>query len=358
MSINDLKNEIKNVPPHDPVFIYIGVGTAASSQNLSIDQYQQFPPFLQDMRNQFPKLHLFLLLFDPRLESPPQVANDFALHDSSESDTHYQSANGLLQAFVYRQSVYTDSDRCPLENAVNITPTLRDLNEFAKENRVSLVYHDFTGRSTALIANYFDREIPGHLDQLVYGLSAREDHGCFFDLTQANAYFPIRLDQPDLNTRPLVRMFNYYRFIVNNTYADSAAELQKYPEEMHSMALIQKNQIVNNICTQFKTTLLTVLRVTRKLLLDPPSADPIEQQNIQEQGKYMFNALPQRKIFEDLYNEKNYDLLYEIIFNYSVSELDIVVKLKGMDMTGEDILTFITMDEDPYKWYNNINGLR
>ena len=25
-----------------------------------------------------------------------------------------------------------------------------------------------------------------------------------------------------------------------------------------------------------------------------------------------------------------------------------------MDITGEEMLQFITMDEDPYKWYNNI----
>jgi hypothetical protein len=356
--LNDLKNEIIKVPANHPVFIYIGVGAAASAKNnLSLDQYQQFPPFLQDIRNQYPNLHLFLLLFDPYQESPPQVAIDFALHDPSNSDTHYQSADGLLQAFVYRHAVYTEPYLNPQENAVNITDTLRDLNKFAKDKRASLVYHDFTGRSTALLASYFDRENMQYLDQIVYGLSAREDHGCSFDLTQANAYFPIRLDKSNL--RPVLKMFNYYSFILNNTYADSAAELQKFPEEMHNLAVIQKNQIVNNIRNQFKTTLLTLLRQLRNILINPPSSDLNEQKNLQEQGNYMFNAIPHpyRKIFEDLYNEKNYSLLYEIILNYTASELNIIVNLNEMDMSGEDILTFIIMDEDPYKWYNNINGL-
>jgi hypothetical protein len=26
-------------------------------------------------------------------------------------------------------------------------------------------------------------------------------------------------------------------------------------------------------------------------------------------------------------------------------------------LTGEDLLTFITLDEDPYKWYNTMNEM-
>jgi hypothetical protein len=62
-------------------------------------------------------------------------------------------------------------------------------------------------------------------------------------------------------------------------------------------------------------------------------------------------------MFIDLHTEKEYDLLYELLFNYSANELEALAKLKGMDMTGEEILTFITLDENPYKWYNVINEI-
>jgi hypothetical protein len=76
-------------------------------------------------------------------------------------------------------------------------------------------------------------------------------------------------------------------------------------------------------------------------------------------ANYIFNELPKfyREMFTDLLKEKEYDLLYELLFNYTATQLDIVVKMKEIDMSGEELLTFITLDEDPYKWYNNSNKL-
>ena len=73
----------------------------------------------------------------------------------------------------------------------------------------------------------------------------------------------------------------------------------------------------------------------------------------------MFNELPYlyRQMLVDLYTQKEYDLLFELLFNYSAGELDVVSKLKGMDISGEELLTFITMDENPYKWYNHVNEM-
>jgi hypothetical protein len=358
INLNDLKNEIIMIPLNEPVFLYIGVGTAArEKQHLPLEHYQQFPPFLQEMRNQVPNLHLFLLLIDPYQENPPYVATDYNLQESSA--IHYRDADGLLQIFVSRCSVYTDADLHALENALNITPVLRDLNQFAVEKQISLLYHDFTGRKTALLAEYFDGENKEHLDQIIYGMSGREDHGCFFDLTEPTAYFPYKLDRP-VNRRPVIKMFNYYKYCVNQTYHKSAFELESYPKEMHPLAIVQKEQIIQVIRNQFKNTNLSLLRQVRRLLLE---AEHIEAEHIEAEhmdyANYIFNELPKfyREMFTDLLKEKEYDLLYELLFNYTATQLDIVVKMKEIDMSGEELLTFITLDEDPYKWYNNSNKL-
>jgi hypothetical protein len=301
-------------------------------------------------------------LIDPFQENPPRVAIDYDLEDRSNND-HYRGRR--LQAFVYRQRVYTDadmyphSDMYPDNNALNITKTLRDLNDFAKEKEVSLVYHDFSGRRVAAVAEYFDHENIFHLDQIIYGISGREDHGCFFDLTQLTAYFPFRIDQRSIDqiSRPVIKMFNYYKYIINNTIEESEAELKKYAQEMWEWAEVQKNQIIKNIREQFKVTNLSILRQVRKLILEPPDQAPADQAPADPQANYVFHALPHfySKMFIDLFNEKEYDLLYELLFNYSASELDILAKLKKIDISGEELLTFITLNEDPYKWYNTLN---
>ena len=365
ISLNDLKNEMISVPADSPVLLYIGVGAAASTRAthpLPLEHYHQFPPFLQDMRNQVPNLHVFLLLLDPYQESPPRVAFDYNLVDKYKSDCHYKMQpvpmqpdpmqSAPMQAFVYRLSVYTDADINPPANGLNITGMLRDLNEFAKKQHISLVYHDFSGRKVALLAEYFDHENTDHLDHIIYGLSAREDHGCFFDLTQPSVYFPYYINRYENNRRPLLKMFNYYKQIVNHTYDES--ELQLYPPEMWEWAEIQKNQIVNKVRTQFKTLNLSLLRQVRKIILSEATAEEAPVIDI-----YALNELSKlyRDMFRDLFNEKNYDLLYELLFNYSASELDIIAKLNKLEMTGEELLTFITMNEDPYKWYDVVNTL-
>ena len=372
LNINNLKNEIINIPSKYPVFLYIGIGAAASGgddRELTRSNYQQFPPFVQDLRNQIPDLRIMLLLIDPYHENPPRVAVDYSLIATEEEDDQYCSQDKRLQAFVYRKVVYTDADIQQPDHGCNITPLLRNLHAFVKERQVSLLYHDFTGRKTALTAEQFDRENSDYLDQIVYGLSAREDHGCHFDLCEPHAYFPMRLDQTDNNSRPIVKMYNYYKYTVNQTYLLSDAELQMYPLKMRPLAEIQKKQIAEIYRTQFKMIYLSILRQVKKYMIDAEQIeDGMDGAGAEQAGgaespdlvaKYLFYDVNKfyKEMFTDLFKEKEYKLLYELVFNYTASELDVLAKIKEMDMTGEELLTFITLDEDPYKWYNAINGL-
>ncbi len=186
-------------------------------------------------------------------------------------------------------------------------------------------------------------------------MSAREDHGCFFDLTQPTAYFPYKLDYQE-NRRPLIKMFNYYYYILSKRYDESEEGLQTYPEDMRQLALVQKEQIIGILRTNFKNINLSVLRQVRKVQLDQAQAANADY------SKYLFRDLPKfyREMFMELYKEKDYDLLCELMFNYTASELNILAQLKCMDMSGEELLTFITfitLNEDPYKWFNDMNEL-
>ena len=64
----------------------------------------------------------------------------------------------------------------------------------------------------------------------------------------------------------------------------------------------------------------------------------------------------QRKCI-DLLNEKKYQKLFDLLKNEYGQKLDLVPKLKNMDITGAEIIEFITNNPDPYFWYNKINDL-
>jgi hypothetical protein len=336
INFNNLKNEISKVPPECPVFIYIGIGTMAGLREtdgtLAQANYHQFPPFLQDLRNRYPTLHLFIVLIDPMQENPPYLLRDFNVSN--------------VEVFVYRENV--NMLPFPPNNIdIDITDNLRDLNEFAVNNNASLLYHDFTGRRTASVAEFFDSELDNSLlDQIVYGMSSREDHGCYFDLTQTNAYYAVRLDTNN-NRRPIIKMFNYYKFITNNSFYKLTEEMNKYDNEV--VIEWQKNQIINDISTQFKNIYIAMLRQLRKIMLNPedPDIDP---------NLYLYNNFSdsQRYMFLDMWHTKEYDLLWEILYNYCADKLHVYTTLMNMNMTGEQLLNIFTENPDPYKWYTTV----
>ena len=86
---NTLKNEIRTISTEHPVFIYVCVGGATnvdSDREVSPQNYHQFPPFLQAMRNTYPEMHFVLLLMDPLQECPPRVALDYSQEEMPNTD--------------------------------------------------------------------------------------------------------------------------------------------------------------------------------------------------------------------------------------------------------------------------------
>jgi len=377
MNLNNLKTAILKVPAEQAVFIYVGVGTFAGLRNAEggLDQqnYHQFPPFLQGLYtcntyscNNNKQLALFLVLIDPIQENPPYLTRDFPLLETNPDE--YKNESNTLQVFVFRADVYTEPDRLIHEQnqtqprGADITETLRDLNNFAIANRASLLYHDFTGRRTAALAEYFDQELNNeHLDQIVYAMSAREDHGCYFDLSQPTAFFPVRLEcaaalepaalalEPAALARPIIKMFNYYKFIANNSLIEIAEERLKFTVEMHSLIDAQRDQIIRDISQRFKEVYMAILRQLYKQILEPQDDfTPVWS---------LYNSFPVglTTICKELAEQRDYNLLSDILLEFLIYQLDIFIFLKQLDLSGENMLNFIMADEDPYKWSNNIN---
>ena len=378
MNLNNLKNEVLNTRPEDPVFIYFAVGTVAGLRNteglLEPANYHQYPPFLQELHNKIPNLHLFIVLVDPMQETPPYMARDFDLTSyigsASTATRHYTNQANNLQVFIYKENVtvqpYIDEND-NMDGLIDITETLRDLNNFAIMNNASLLYHDFTGRRTASVAEYFDNELENkYLDQIVYAMSAREDHGCYFDLTQLNAHFATRIEGPSAarpsaagpealsaapTLRPIIKMFNLYQFILNDSFHLVPEERSKYSEEMQLYIDVQQNQIVNDICVQFKNVYIAMLRQTRKIMLSTQ-----EEAAEIDPNRYLYNSFSpaHKKMCLDLLENKDYALLWDLLYNYCADKLHLYTTLAGINMTGEEMLFYMTGDPDPYKWYQSV----
>jgi hypothetical protein len=376
--INTIIEKISNIPLENPVFIYTGVGASGSIDHngiLQLENYHQYPPFLQNLKNTIPNLHIFIILIDPYQENPPYMVNDKNLIlepnviepnvidpnvidpnviDPNSNIECYSNNTNNLTVYVMRKCVYTD----PYEEKpdyINITKQLQHLNSFAIKNNITTLYHDFTGRKNALLAEFFDKELNNDLDHIVYSLSAREDHGCKFDLTDISSYFPFRIDFQQFlnhNKRVIIRLFNIFRFTEMDTIKDKLEiEINNYPPYMRAMIEKQKDQVINSIKTELRNEIFTILRLIVRLVKGEETYEEIK-------NVYFFNNLPEYEKTKSLtmYHEKKFNNLLDYLMNYYGKKIDTVSKIKDLDVSGREILEFIINGENPYDWYNSLNN--
>ena len=72
-------------------------------------------------------------------------------------------------------------------------------------------------------------------------------------------------------------------------------------------------------------------------------------------SEFNFMSGSTKTICLTLLKDESYDELYEYLLNEFGKKLDIFANLKQLDITGREIIEFITLDNDPFKWYNNVN---
>lgn len=353
--IKEIKSERKNI-------IYIGVGTFAGLKetdgSLLPKNYHQYPPFLQSLKNSQPDLSLSILLIDPNQENPPYMVEDkglvpkykglvlnYILPNNNLTNDIYTSPDNSLTLYTLRQNVYTDPYLKYNDNYLNITEHLRDLNAYAIEHNVLFIYHDFTGRNNRLLAEYFDEEIKAYLDHIIYGLGLREDFGCYFDLTDLSSY------HPDYRTpQGFIKVFNVYDYIVNDKInlmyntpmlENTTTNTDIVNTHMQRLLIIVKQDLHNIV--------LQALRVVFRLI----TGEEVKEFD-KDATEYKYFSPEKRNLCLNFCREKNYCDLYDFLLTEFGKKLDVVAFIKKLDMTGREILEFITLGDDPFKWYDNV----
>lgn len=339
----------------DPIIIYMVVGGANN-------HVQQFPPVLHMIRALEPSTKFILIYFDPHHEHPPTaIATVFGEYNEvteQKTDTAIQYTLTLPEKdasvfmFLYKRNVHVHSDDTS-RDSMNITELLRTINTISIENNMSMIYHEFTGRVMNTVSEIFDEELKNHLDQIVYGISARQDHGCFFDLTKDDAFFAVKMvnSMNSMNNRPVIKMFNYYKHINNNTLggAEYDKDIKEYPRDMHKYIEAQRRQLVTMYMTKFKNSDMYVMRQVHKRLHNKDTKDT-KDTNVELYTPHVCGKLTE--IYTELWDKKNYEILYELVVEQGENTLNKIVFLGNFDVSGEEILKFITMDNDQTKWYS------
>jgi len=414
--IQDIKENYNGIKKH-AIYIGVGTaaGYREPDGSLAPKNYHQFPPFLQSLKNTLQDLHLSIILIDPYQEDPPYVVKDKGLSvkdiglsvkdreldniglsvkdiglsvkdreldniglsvkdiglsvkdreldniglsvkdkglsvkdrelDNKELDINnnntFLSSNQSLTVYTWRENVYTE----PYQNVqgIDITSHLRDLNKFAIDSGSLLIYHNFTGKDNRYLAEFFDEELKDHLDHIIYGLGLREDFGCYFDLTDLCSYHPFYID-----TNNHIKLFNIYYYIMNEKLYLLRNDINsKFKFKFNdSIFTAHMERILNVVKHELNNVTLQVLRSVFRLI--------IGEESQQIDPNLIFFDYEKRNKCVDLITNKSYSELYDFLLTEFGKKLDIVSVFKGLEVSGREMLEFITLGDNPFDWYNNV----
>ena len=378
---DDIKQNIKlnqNLN-NNPAFIYTGIGTQAGLKRndgvLEPMNYHQYPPMVQDLKKTFPNLNLFIVLIDPYQEFPPYMIKDKDLNYMNNANAInpniFIDEKKLISVYTFRHNVTLVPYINPLEkdkdkdkdededddNIIDITQEMRDLNKFAAEHKnVTILYHDFTGRYVNLVAELFDEEIQSEdLSHIIYGLSSREDHGCYFDLTSMNSYLPFRLIHEPENGINRISFFNIFQYIKNENCHQIEKDMKHYyPPYMHEMIKNQSKIVLETIKTEFKNHIFSKMRVLLKLIRGEEKHEDISKIN------FCVNVTQTKKVLiDEMFNEGKYEQLFDYLLDHYSKKIDVISKISLMEWEGKDLIRFIINknEKNLYNWYTNLEQL-
>ena len=338
-----VKKAIGGVEYIYPVMVYIAVGSANNA-------LQQFPPFLQELIAINKTMRLIIVSIDSLHEFPPLAF------------TNINNLGKRVEIFVYKCNVCVISDKHREKNEcihpnkdVHIYSQLHDMNEYTLSVGGSLLFNMYSGANISLLAETFDSEYINNLDQIVYGIGGRINHGCFFDMHTDLAYFATRIDNVTILhssegviKRPLIKMFNYYKHILNKTIGSDAErrDISSYPRPSLKYINAQINNIVVSLWDDFKNTHLFMLRQIYNKLHSPVCMASLEEINL-----YGGNLpLEELNEYNKLVKEKQYDLLYSLVYSKCEEVIDTILKIKKKDLDGSNLMSFIVGIDNPYEW--------
>jgi hypothetical protein len=361
--IQNIKDNISDIPLREPNLIYIGVGTFAGLMTVKYDKdnkeesrflepmnYHQYPPFLKELKHTNPNLHLQIVLIDPMQENPPYMVNDTKYTNDEfyeETENKFVSYDGRIHLYVLRQSVTIGKIfQHSIDSCIDISDELHDLNQFCIQSDISLLCHDYTGRNMKLIAEYFDKTLGENIDKIVYGFGARADFGCYFDLTKPVARYPFRIERG--NVRYFLRFANLYKFIRTRQF-NAIEENNKEGRMSRQEQLILREHldeffrtIKSNVLNNMMYSLRTVYHINKGILSD-----------LNENLFSRFEPAIMDE-FIMLYRTKQFSRLFEALLEYYSDEMDIYAKLQHFDVSGYEMLKIITSNPDPYKWCDEL----
>lgn len=348
--------------------IYMAIGCAAHCQiydnvtgkwSLTPELQQEFPVFLQNLKTQrpFDPLHIFLI--DPSLEKHPyMVCDDVNVSENWELNVLlnpewicdgniYHNVDSNIHVYCIREAVTYPNDNFAYYNhdaehmQLDLEQILNKIHIYAIKENWFFVFHDYSGRNITQLAQHYDFFLNHHKSHIIYGLGAREDGGCYIDLTKPACDFLYIFDEIS------IKVFNPYMF------EDNIFELKKYLEYIQHH---YRNRDFNCVLEQTKmfmknkrnimTHYFDVFRRIKILCSDNEiNFSEYDYKDIKNKYKIPFETYIEIKQYDELFNVMKFILNQELLYFFNIF-------YKNSNEIVDILFNMIIQEKDPYKWTN------
>jgi hypothetical protein len=359
--------------------IYISIGSALNmtkiiknngkEQHIIDDKYnQQYPICMKKIRSENRDVATYLILIDPFLESPPFIVRkNIGIDHNKLDDKWYQDVTfsniychksqnlkviAINKLALYNYDAYTYSDDDRKNNTEMTEDTLFNFNNMCIKNNWFLLVHDFTGRSTSYLADYFSEDIKNHTDHIIYGLGNSNDNECYIDLTEP-LYNLVYYNDPNNESikafNPIYYHKDIYKYGTEYTIKMILSKKNKYYD---IDGIIMKEQI-DNYKEGNKNKLKTLLGVLRRTFLYMSSVAKMKVIDISK-GEISHLFGKDSKYVQKLLDQQNYQELYELC-EIKIRKCLTNILNNDKDMS-DNVYNDIIGNKDPYQWIATLNN--
>lgn len=259
----------------NPILIYVAIGCAARCMFSDSDQKtlpesdnQEYPLFLQTIKQNIPNTDLHIFMIDPMIEDVPFVISN------NDGKTIKQNWNQLNNEVFFNDSenttIYKIKEEVSLPyyqtNGIDYSFFFDKLNKYAIKQNWTVIVCQYTGIRLQTPYDYYENQLYGHLDHIIYRLFTDDENqsSCMLDMKHIECQYHFKYQNN------MIKIFNPFMYKKN------------YQIEFPEMILTtvdqnQKNIIVNHIMVflsiqknKIKQLLYNIQSVSRCLKLETP----------------------------------------------------------------------------------------
>lgn len=337
---------------HKPTLVYVGIGCVArcmfsdsENKTLSDSDNQEYPIFLQSIKNQIPNSELHIFMIDPLIEDVPFVISN------NDGKTVKQNWNQLNNEVFFNDhentTIYKIKDEVSLPyyqtNGVDYSIFFDKLNKYGIEEHWTVIVCQYTGIRLNVPYDYYENQLVSHLDHIIYRLFTDDENqsSCMLDMNHTECQYSFECIDNQ------IKIFNPFMYKKNYQTEFPEIILSLTDQNQKNIVITQMLVFLNIQKTKIKQLMYDIQSISRciklKTALSKYAIDRItneyqcNQDCIEE-----FNDMAYSNLFKILIEVFSHILIQYIFMIHHGSSSDIVFNRINQ-----------IINENNYNIYNN-----